>query len=138
MDVAVEELFNCMRGVDQCFKYWRIQNVTRCIKRRGVKMNIFIGSLSYNVTEEDLRNAFRAFGEVASATVIKDEQSGRSKGFGFVEMPVQAEAQSAIAALNGRAFKGRTITVNEARSQSDDRRGRDRGGRGDRRGRGRY
>lgn len=101
-------------------------------------MNIFIGSLSYNVTEEDLRNAFRAFGEVESATVIKDEQSGRSKGFGFVEMPVQAEAQAAIAALNGQAFKGRTITVNEARSQSDDRRGRDRGGRGDRRGRGRY
>ena len=101
-------------------------------------MKIFIGSLSYNVNEEDLRKTFRAFGEVASATVIKDEQSGRSKGFGFVEMPVQAEAQSAIAALNGQAFKGRTITVNEARSQSDDRRGRDRGGRGDRRGSGRY
>jgi RNA recognition motif-containing protein len=108
------------------------------IKRRGVKMKIFIGSLSYNVNEEDLRKAVRAFGEVASAKVIKDEQSGRSKGFGFVEMPVQAEAQSAIAALNGQAFKGRTITVNEARSQSDDRRGRDRGGRGDRRGSGRY
>ena len=101
-------------------------------------MKIFIGGLSYNVTEGDLRQAFEAFGEVASATVIKDEQSGRSKGFGFVEMPVQAEAQSAIAALNGQAFKGRTITVNEARSQSDDRRGRKRGGRGDRRGSGRY
>ena len=91
-------------------------------------MKIFIGSLSYNVTEEDLRHAFEAFGQVASATVIKDEQSGRSKGFGFVEMPVQAEAQSAIAALNGQAFKGRTITVNEARSESEDRRGKDRGG----------
>ncbi len=101
-------------------------------------MNIFIGNLSYNVTGGDLRQAFEAFGQVASATVIKDKQSGRSKGFGFVEMPVQAEAQSAIAALNGKAFKGRTITVNEARSQPDDRRGRDRGGRGDRRGRGRY
>ena len=101
-------------------------------------MKIFIGSLSYNVTEEDLRHAFEAFGQVASATVIKDEQSGRSKGFGFVEMPVQAEAQSAIAALNGRAFKGRTLTVNEARTQSDDRRGSDRCGRGDRRGSGRY
>jgi len=101
-------------------------------------MKIFIGSLSYNVTEEDLRHAFEAFGQVASATVIKDEQSGRSKGFGFVEMLVQAEAQSAIAALNGQAFKGRTITVNEARSHSDDRRGRDREGRGDRRGRGSY
>jgi RNA recognition motif-containing protein len=108
------------------------------IKRRGVKMKIFIGSLSYNVTAGDLRRAFEAFGQIASANVIKDEQSGRSKGFGFVEMPVKAEAQSAIAALNGQAFKGNTITVNEARPQSDDRRGRNRGGRGDRRGRGRY
>jgi len=107
-------------------------------------MNIFIGNLSYNVTEGDLRQAFEAFGQVASATVIKNKQSGRSKGFGFVEMPEKAEAQSAIAALNGQAFKGRTITVNEARAQADNRRGRDRGGEGDRRGgghrrgRGRY
>ena len=101
-------------------------------------MNIFIGNLSFNVTEGDLRQAFEAFGQVASATVIKDKQSGHSKGFGFVEMPVQAEAQSAIEVLNGKALKGRTITVNEARPHADDRRGRDRGGRGDRRGRGRY
>jgi RNA recognition motif-containing protein len=107
-------------------------------------MNIFIGNLSYNVTEGDLRQTFEAFGQVASATVIKDEQSGRSKGFGFVKMPEQAEAQSAIAALNGQAFKGRTITVNEARAQADNRRSRDRGEEGDgrggghRRGRGRY
>ena len=107
-------------------------------------MKIFIGSLSYNVTEGDLHQAFEAFGQVASATVIKDKQSGRSKGFGFVEMPVQTEAQSAIEALNGTALKGRTITVNEARSHTDNRRGRDRGGDGDRRaggdrrGRGRY
>ena len=107
-------------------------------------MNIFIGNLSYNVTEGDLRQTFEAFGQVASATVIKEKQSDRSKGFGFVEMPEQAEAQSAIAALNGQAFKGRTITVNEARSHTDNRRGRDRGGEedrrggGHRRGRGRY
>jgi RNA recognition motif-containing protein len=101
-------------------------------------MKIFIGNLSYDVTEGDLRQAFEAFGQVTSTTVVKDQESHRSKGFGFVEMPEQAEAQSAIAALNGQAFKGRTITVNEARPQSDDRRGRDRGGRGDRRGRGRY
>jgi RNA recognition motif-containing protein len=69
-------------------------------------MKIFIGSLSYNVTEEDLRHAFEAFGQVASATVIKDEQSGRSKGFGFVEMPVQAEAQSAIAAFGFKICRG--------------------------------
>ena len=101
-------------------------------------MKIFIGSLSYNAAEEDLCHVFEAFGQVASATVIKDEQSGRSKGFGFVEMPEQAEAQSAIAALNGQAFKGRTITVNEARSESEDPRGKARGGGRDRRGRGRY
>ena len=101
-------------------------------------MNIFIGNLSYNVSEGDLRQTFEAFGQVASATVIKDEQSGRSKGFGFVEMPEKAEAQSAIEVLNGKALKGRTITVNEARPHANDRRGRDRGGGGDRRGSGRY
>jgi RNA recognition motif-containing protein len=107
-------------------------------------MNIFIGNLSFNVTGGDLRQAFEAFGQVASATVIKDKQSGRSKGFGFVEMPVQAEAQSAIEVLNGKALKGRTITVNEARPRASDRRGEDKGGEedrrggGNRRGRGRY
>ena len=107
-------------------------------------MKIFIGNLSYNVTEGDLRQAFEAFGQVVSATVIKDEQSGLSKGFGFVEMTLQAEAQSAIGFLNGKAMKGRTITVNEARPRAADRRGRDKGGEedrrggGDRRGRGRY
>ena len=107
-------------------------------------MKIFVGNLSYNVTEDDLRQAFEDFGQVASATVIMDEQSGRSKGFGFVEMPVQAEAQSAIEVLNGKALKGRTITVNEARPRASDRRGEDKGGQedrregGDRRGRGRY
>ena len=101
-------------------------------------MKIFIGNLSYNVTEGDLRQAFEAFGQVTSISVVKDKESDRSKGFGYVEMADQAEAQSAIAALNGRALKGRTITVNEARPHSDDRRSRDRGGCEDRRGRGRY
>ncbi|RPI71904.1 MAG: RNA-binding protein [Geobacteraceae bacterium] len=101
-------------------------------------MKLFIGSLSYNVTEGDLRHALEAFGQVTSVSIVKDQESGRSKGFGFVEMPEQSEAQSAIASLNGQAFSGRTITVNEARPHPDGRRGRDRGGRGDRRGRGRY
>jgi RNA recognition motif-containing protein len=101
-------------------------------------MKIFIGNLSYNVTEGDLRQAFKAFGQVTSTSVVKDQEGDRSKGFGFVEMPEQAEAPSAIAALNGQAFKGRTITVNEARPHLDDRRGRDRGDRGNRRGSGRY
>ena len=97
-------------------------------------MKIFVGNLSYNVTEADLRYAFEVFGQVVSVTVIKDKQSGRSKGFGFVEMPVQAEAQSAIAALNGKSLKNRMITVNKARPHSGDRRGEDRGGGKDRRG----
>jgi RNA recognition motif-containing protein len=99
-------------------------------------MNIFIGNLSYNVIGGDLRHAFEAYGQVTSATIIKDKQSGKSKGFGFVEMPDQAEAQSAIAALNGIPFKGRTITVNEARSHAEERRSTNRDG--DRRGGGRY
>jgi RNA recognition motif-containing protein len=99
-------------------------------------MKIFIGNLSYNVIGGDLRHAFEVYGQVTSVTIIKDKQSGKSKGFGFVEMPDQAEAQSAIAALNGMAFKGRTITVNESRSHAEERRSTNRGG--DRRGGGRY
>jgi RNA recognition motif-containing protein len=93
-------------------------------------MNIYVGSLSYNVTEEDLKQAFEPFGEVESARIIKDMYSGRSKGFGFVEMPGKSEAQSAIESLNGKELKGRTVKVNEARPRSE-------GGRGGRRGGGR-
>ena len=100
-------------------------------------MNIFIGNLSYNVIAGDLRHAFEPFGQVTSASVMKDIENGRSKGYGFVEMPDKAQAQSAIAALNGVALKGRTITVNEARPNQGDRRSAYRGG-SDRRGRGRY
>ena len=91
-------------------------------------MNIYVGSLSYDVTEEDLRQAFESFGQVESATIIKDKYSGKSKGFGFVEMSSKAEAQSAINGLNGKELKGRTLTVNEARPRSESRRGRGRGG----------
>jgi RNA recognition motif-containing protein len=92
-------------------------------------MNIYVGSLSYNVTEEDLKQAFEAFGEVESVKIIKDMYSGRSKGFGFVEMPGNSEAQSAIDGLNGKELKGRTINVNKARPRSEGRRGgRGRGG----------
>ena len=92
-------------------------------------MNIYVGNLSYEVTEEDLKEAFEAFGEVETVKVIKDNYTGRSKGFGFVEMPSKAEAQSAIDALNGKELKGRTLNVNEARPRSEGRRGgRERGG----------
>jgi len=92
-------------------------------------MNIYVGNLSYEVTEEDLRKAFEGFGQVESINIIKDGYSGRSRGFGFVEMPGKAQAQSAIDALNGKELKGRTLNVNEARPRSEGRRGgRGRGG----------
>ncbi len=86
-------------------------------------MKIYVGNLSYSVTEEDLRQAFEGFGQVESATIIKDQSSGQSKGFGFIEMPAKEEAQAAINGLNGKEIKGRKLNVNEARPQADNRRG---------------
>ena len=100
-------------------------------------MNIYVGNLSREVTEEDLRQAFEAFGEVTSVKIIKDRYSGESRGFGFVEMPGKADAESAITGLKEKDLKGRTLNVNEARPRSGDRRsGRGPGG-GSRSGRGR-
>ena len=84
-------------------------------------MNIYVGNLSYEVTEEDLKEAFEAFGQVETVKVIKDNYSGRSKGFGFVEMPTKAEANSAIEGLDGKELKGRTLKVNKARPRSEGR-----------------
>jgi len=86
-------------------------------------VKIYAGNLSFDVTEEDLRTEFAAFGKVDSVSIITDKYSGRSKGFAFVEMPVVSEGQAAIAALNGKALKERTLTVNAARPRSDDRGG---------------
>lgn len=86
-------------------------------------MNIYVGNLSREVTEEDLRQAFGSFGQVASATIIKDKFSGEPRGFGFVEMPARDEAQAAIAGLNGKELKGRTLNVNEARPRTEGGRG---------------
>ena len=80
-------------------------------------MNMYIGNLAYDVTEDDLRNAFSEFGEVSSVKIIIDKFSGRSKGFGFVEMPSNSEADQAIKALNGKAFNGRSIKVNQAEAK---------------------
>jgi cold-inducible RNA-binding protein len=91
-------------------------------------MNIYVGNLSYNVKEEDLQQAFAAFGQVASVNIITDQFSGRSKGFGFVEMPVKEEAMAAIAGLNGKPLKDRDLNVNEARPRADNRGGGSRGG----------
>ena len=78
-------------------------------------MRIYVGNLSYQVTDEELRQAFEAFGEVSSANVIMDKFSGQSKGFGFVEMSSKTEAEAAISSLNGKDLKGRALNVNEAR-----------------------
>ena len=91
-------------------------------------MNIYVGNLSFDVSEENLRQAFEAFGQVSSATMVKDKYSGRSKGFGFVEMPSAEEARAAIDQLNGKELKGRTLNVNEARPRTEG--GRGGGGRG--------
>lgn len=88
-------------------------------------MNIYVGNLSYQSTEADIKQAFEAFGAVASVSIIMDHDTGRSKGFAFVEMPDAKEAQAAIAGLNGKDLNGRAINVNEARPKAD--RG-DRGG----------
>ena len=86
-------------------------------------MNIYVGNLSLEATEEELREEFKAFGQVASVSIIKDKYSGHSKGFGFVEMPARTEAQAAITGLNGKELKGRTLSVNESRPRSESGRG---------------
>jgi len=78
-------------------------------------MNIYVGNLAFSLTEEELRDAFAAHGDVSSAKIISDRDTGRSKGFGFVEMPNDSEANSAIEALNGQDLNGRPVRVNEAR-----------------------
>jgi RNA recognition motif-containing protein len=107
-------------------------------------MNIYVGNLSRDLSESELREAFAAYGDVSSAAIIKDKFTGDSRGFGFVEMPNKDEADKAISSLNGKDMKGRNITVNEARPRTDrprgggfgGGRGGDRGGFGG--GRGRY
>ena len=93
-------------------------------------MNIYVGNLLREVTEDDLRKAFEAFGQVTSASIIKDKYSGESRGFGFVEMPAKAEAQSAISGLNGKELKGQVLNINEARPRAEGGRGGERRGGG--------
>lgn len=82
-------------------------------------MNLYVGNLPYSVTEEDLKDAFSEFGELTSVNIIKDKYSGQSKGFGFVEMPDNSDADKAIKALNGSQLKGRAIKVNQAKPRGD-------------------
>jgi len=93
-------------------------------------VNIYVGNLSREVTEDELRQAFEAFGQVATVNVIKDRYSGESRGFGFVEMATKAEAQAAINGLNGTSLGERTLSVSEARPRAEGGRGGGFGGRG--------
>ena len=100
-------------------------------------MKIYIGNLSRDITEDEVRQEFAAFGAVDSVALIKDKFTGQLKGFGFVEMPVRSEAEAALAGLNDKEIKGRKATVNEARPMTDRHSGGDRrggGGGGNRRG----
>jgi cold-inducible RNA-binding protein len=102
-------------------------------------MNIYVGNLPYTMGDSELREVFEEYGAVDSATVIKDRYTGKSRGFGFVEMPDNGEAQAAIDGINGQDFGGRSLTVNEARAREDrGNRGGGGGGGGGRRGGGRY
>lgn len=82
-------------------------------------MNIYVGNLSYEVKEDDLKKEFEAYGQVESVKIILDNYTGRSKGFGFVEMPNDSEAQAAIDGLKGKEVKGRALNVNEARPKTE-------------------
>jgi len=94
-------------------------------------MNIYVGNLSYNATEETVRQAFESFGQVISARIIKDKYTGQPRGFAFVEMPEQSQAQAAIKSLNGKEFLGKQMSVNEARPRTDRGRSGGQGGRMD-------
>jgi RNA recognition motif-containing protein len=99
------------------------------LEEANMSQNIYVGGLAYSVTEEQLQELFSAHGTVEAARVITDRYTGQSRGFGFVEMSSQAEAQQAIQALNGTQLEGRTLVVNEARPQ-ERRSGRRQGGGG--------
>ena len=91
-------------------------------------MKIYVGNMSYDTSEDDLRKAFETHGQVDSVAVISDQYSGRSKGFGFVEMSSETEAKAAMDSLNDKDFMGRTLKVNEAKPRNEGSRGGNRGG----------
>jgi len=105
-------------GPDKAFKTLVVTAARSIFIFKEVTMNIYVGNLSLEVTEEDLRQAFEVFGEVTSVKIIKDRHSGQSRGFGFVEMASKADGESAITSLQEKELKGRTLKVNEARPRS--------------------
>jgi cold-inducible RNA-binding protein len=99
-----------------------------------MSMKLFVGNLSFKMSTEQLKSLFEQVGEVESATIVEDRESGRSRGFGFVEMASEEDGLKAIEAFNGKDFDGRTLTVNEARQREERRGGGREGGRGGGRG----
>ncbi len=97
-----------------------------------MELRIYVGNFAYETSEQELREAFEAYGQVQEVLMIQDRDTRRPKGFAFVEMPTSAEAQAAIGALNGREFAGRAATVNEARPRPERSSGGDSGGFGNR------
>jgi len=97
-------------------------------RKEGTLKNIFVGNLSFNTSEDELRQIFETYGQVERVSILTDRETGRSRGFGFVEMTNPEEGDKAITGLNGSQFGGRTINVNEARPKAD----RPSGGRGER------
>jgi cold-inducible RNA-binding protein len=91
-------------------------------------LNIYVGNISYDTTDRDLETAFASYGAVSSARVATDRDTGRARGFGFVEMPNEAEARAAISALNSSQLQGRTLNVNESRPREERSQGGSRGG----------
>jgi RNA recognition motif-containing protein len=83
-------------------------------------MNLYVGNLAHTATEDDVRGSFETFGQVKTVNIIKDKFTGQSRGFGFVEMPVKAEATAAINGLNGTEIRGRALVINEARPRTDE------------------
>jgi cold-inducible RNA-binding protein len=88
-------------------------------KRKKKKMNIYVGQLPFDVSEDEVRELFATFGQISSVTLIKDKFTGQMRGFGFVEMPDSGEAQKAIDGLNGKSFKNRSLVVNPARPREE-------------------
>ena len=103
-------------------------SLVRQDRKEGTLKNIFVGNLSFNTSEDELRQIFETYGQVERVSILTDRETGRSRGFGFVEMTNPEEGEKAIAGLNGSQFGGRTINVNEARPKAE----RPGGGRGER------
>jgi hypothetical protein len=112
---------NIYSWVVRCFQVAASDGVQggRCDQGQGKKMNIFVGNLSFSVADGDLRQAFEQYGQVSSANVILDKFTGKSRGFGFVEMPNAEEAKAAIAGLNNKDIMGRPVRVNEAQPREN-------------------